>query len=351
MANPLPQATNAEHITRLLRRGGIIGGATVRDVVIESDRPTLLSRVIRLRLNYDGAAGEAPRSVFLKTARPERIAFGSHSASQEVAFYRDVAAASPPDLLPRCFDAHDDAATQSWHLLLEDLTDSHVLPTTWPLPPSQSQCEHIVAARARFHAAWWDDGRLGVSIGVRGDAASKERFLRDFDEKYARLADRLGDDLSPEQRTLYERLRGSTRLFKRLSSRRNLTIIHGDAHVWNCFMPRDGGDDVRLFDWDTWRIGLATTDLAYMMAVHWFPDRRRRMERSLLDHYHEVLLENGVNGYDRQALDDDYRLAALWQLITPLWQAAYDIPPVVWWNHLQRIFLAVDDLGSRELLD
>jgi hypothetical protein len=27
-----------------------------------------------------------------------------------------------------------------------------------------------------------------------------------------------------------------------------------------------------------------------------------------------------------------------------------DIPPVIWWNNLERILLAVDDLGCRELL-
>jgi hypothetical protein len=27
-----------------------------------------------------------------------------------------------------------------------------------------------------------------------------------------------------------------------------------------------------------------------------------------------------------------------------------NIPPVVWWNNLERIFLAVDDLDCRELL-
>ena len=60
--------------------------------------------------------------------------------------------------------------------------------------------------------------------------------------------------------------------------------------MWNCFLPRDGGDDVRLFDWDGWRIGVAASDLAYMMAMHWYPDRRRRLERPLLDRYHATLL-------------------------------------------------------------
>jgi hypothetical protein len=35
---------------------------------------------------------------------------------------------------------------------------------------------------------------------------------------------------------------------------------------------------------------------------------------------------------------------------TPLLQAAYGIPPVIWWNNLGRILLAVDDLGCCDLL-
>ena len=54
--------------------------------------------------------------------------------------------------------------------------------------------------------------------------------------------------------------------------------------------------------------------------------------------------------YDRQSLEDDYRLSVLWQTVTPVWQAGNNIPPVVWWNNLERILLAVDDLGCRDLL-
>jgi hypothetical protein len=39
------------------------------------------------------------------------------------------------------------------------------------------------------------------------------------------------------------------------------------------------------------------------------------MEQSLLDRYHVVLLAHGVRGYDRRALQDDYRLAVLWQVV------------------------------------
>ncbi|HZL84050.1 MAG TPA: aminoglycoside phosphotransferase, partial [Candidatus Krumholzibacteria bacterium] len=134
-------------------------------------------------------------------------------------------------------------------------------------------------------------------------------------------------------------------------SHRNATIVQGDSHIWNTFLPKTGApDDVRLFDWDCWRLDMATDDLAYMMALHWYPDLRRVFERPLLDHYHAELVAHGVTGYDRRELDDDYRLSVLWQIATPVWQAAYNIPPVIWWNNLGRIFLAVDDLGCHELL-
>jgi hypothetical protein len=40
----------------------------------------------------------------------------------------------------------------------------------------------------------------------------------------------------------------------------------------------------------------------------------------------------------------------LWQIATPVWQSNANIPPVIWWNNLERIMLAVDDLGCRDLL-
>ena len=161
-----------------------------------------------------------------------------------------------------------------------------------------------------------------------------------------------GEMLPPQRRKLYTRLlERAPQLLVRTQTRRNLTIIHGDAHFWNFFLPRLGGNETaRLLDWEDWSIGTATDDLAYMMAMLWYPDRRRRMERPLLDRYHAELVCRGVTGYDRRALDDDYRLSALWLITRPVWQAMNNIAPRVWWNNLERIMLAVDDLGCRDLL-
>jgi len=311
MTDGLPPAATAAHLTDVLRRAGVLGDATVREVTVESARSTIMSRITRLRLSYDGATDGAPESLFLKTRLTERARNHYAGGRQEVAFYSIVAPQMNAGLVPRCFDAQWDAETDDWHLLLEDLTDTHVPHSTWPLPPNLAQCEQIIGARARFHGAWWGDVRLGASVGTLRDAAALDQLVQDLRGHFRSFA----DALPPERRSMYERLfDAAPRLFERYRARHSLTLVHGDAHVWNCFLPRDGGGDVRLFDWDGWRVGVAATD------------------------------------YDQRALSEDYQWAVLWQITTPVWQAAFNIPPVVWWNNMERVLLAVDDLGCHELL-
>jgi hypothetical protein len=42
-----------------------------------------------------------------------------------------------------------------------------------------------------------------------------------------------------------------------------------------------------------------------MMALHWYPELRSRMERRLLDSYHDQLISHSAAGYDRRALQED----------------------------------------------
>lgn len=346
----LPPAASAEHLTDALRKCGMLPRGRVRDVVVERSYDTLLSHIFRLQLSYEDAAG-GPEFLILKAGLVDRPGGPWKAGRNEIAFYTEVAAAMSDRLVPRCYDAGWAEDTGAWHLLLEDLTDSHAAATRWPLPPTSEQCERIVRARARFHAAWWDDPRLGEAVGTWQDAVLDQQ-LRDFTRVLSGFLERFGERLSPERRDLYARLvDAAPRLDQRYLSHHNMTILQGDSHVWNCFLPRDrAGDDVLLFDWDAWHIGPATNDLSYMMALHWYPDRRRQVERPLLDCYHAALEASGVKAYSRRELDDDYRLSVLWNLTTPVWQEANGIPPVIWWNGLERIFMAVDDLNCRELL-
>ena len=349
-AEIIPIAAEAGRLTEVLRRCGVLGPARVSGVAVVNSIVKQRSHTRRLRLSYEGPAGAAPEFLILKMGHLDSAGRPAYANRREITFYCDIAPSLPAGVVPRCFEAAESTDTKSWHLLLEDLTDSHLFATEHPLPPSQAQCESIMVAWARFHAAWWDDPRLGTSVGT-WPAADWEEYLPFFAGQFVSFIDQFGQVMSAGRRELYERLLDkASRLQARLHTRRNLTLVHGDAHWWNCFLPRNGNSDVRLIDWEGWRINTATTDIAYMMAMLWYPEMRHRLEQPLLDLYHATLVAQGVRGYDRQALNNDYRLSVLWLILRPVRQAAFNIPPWVWWPNLERIFLAVDDLGCRDLL-
>jgi thiamine kinase-like enzyme len=348
----LPRAADAKRITEALRQNGAITSARVCSVAATSSLKKLRSHTFRLRLEYEGAGAGAPNTIVLKIGHIDCAGRSPYSNHKEITFYRKVAPASPAGLAPRCFEAVDATDSTAWHLLLEDLTDSHFIATEWPLPPTLAQCEIFVQALARFHGAWWNNPHLGADVGAWASTEAFDRSLQIFAEKFALFSERFSEVFPPERRTLYERLLDQApHLLGRYLSHHNLTIIHGDAHSWNFFLPmQDTNETVRLVDWEDWSIASATDDLAYMMAMLWYPDRRRRLEKLLLDGYYAELLAQGVVGYDREMLTDDYRLSALWLIMRPVWQAMNNIAPRVWRNNLERIMLAVDDLGCRDLL-
>lgn len=344
-----PPQADADYLTAALRKSGALGSGRVVAATVVHSFPTILSKFHRLKLEYEGAEG-APRHLYLKTGLPGGPGAAMDSGRREVAFYTTVAPATPAGLLPRCFDA---AITEAgaWHLLLEDLTDTHTIATQWPLPPTVDQTEAVVRGRARFQAAWWDHPRLGIDVGSWPSDAEIDTWTAELAKKYEAFAEALGELLPPQRRALYERLfANAPKLQQRFRSHRHMTIIQGDAHVWNCFLPKDAAGTPRLFDWDGWSPAIGAEDLAYMIAMHWYPEMRQRAERPLLDAFHDELLARGVRGYDRCALQDDYRLSVLWQITRPIWLRDVGIPPVIWWNNLERIHLAADDLGCRELL-
>ena len=147
-----------------------------------------------------------------------------------------------------------------------------------------------------MQASWWDHPRLGDSVGHRRSDGEIDQWLAWLAKLYEGFAGALGERLFVE----------TPRLLQRIREWRHLTLIQGDAHVRNSFLPKDGtADTLRLFDWDGWRPAVGTKDLAYMIAMHWYPEMRQRTEKVLLDAFHEELLAGGVTGYDRHALQDD----------------------------------------------
>jgi hypothetical protein len=175
---------------------------------------------------------------------------------------------------------------------------------------------------------------------VEGIAAQVPGFL-----------DHLGDALPGADRAVLETVFGSSLApWMRLVDGRALTLAHGDAHTWNFLFPRSGRGDPYLIDWQTWHLDLGARDLAFMIALHWGREVRKRLELPLLQLYHRRLLDQGVAGYSFDDLWLDYRRCAVRNLTFPIIFWARGLPPEAWRGRLECALAAYHDLDGADFL-
>jgi len=337
-----------EWLTGVLRRNGFLERGAVTSVEMKTHQ-TNTAAVANLRLSLTGdAKGGVPRALFLKLSDFRR----------EVDFYQTVVPAmQATPLILDCYDADYDEAAGAAHLLLEDVTATH-LTSAMTLPPSTPRYELLTDALAQFHAAWWDHPRIYGDIGALAGDVHHETITRARDG-FAAFVDFMGDRMSDERRAVFERVltRWPPRPFRERMAgadphHKGLTVIHGDAHAWNFLYPRDPeAHRVRILDWALWQVGPATNDLAYMIAMHDFPDYRARMERPLVRHYYDRLVSLGVEGYTWDDCWLDYRLSAIHNLFFPVYHWVVKGDPALWWPNMERAMLAYHDLRCEDLLD
>jgi hypothetical protein len=324
-------------------------GRNVAEVSYESGE-TSFCITAHIRVTYSSNSA-APSRFFLKFSKPVNPV-SIPEGGWEAVFYNSVAPRTPSVLAP-CFDAVFSPEQSKMHLLLEDLSATHYAEPPSHLPPARAQCELIVRALADVHAAWWQQPpweSIGWSLP---DRAEVERRIQDVSERVALFTHFLGDRLSARRRAIYrDVLAALPQLYTRLMLPHAYTVIHDDIHIANVLYPHDPTTDtVRIIDWQTWHIDLAPKDLAHIMAIFWFPEQRRALEQLLLKRYYDRLCENGVSNYSSEQLWYDYRLCVIRKLFHPPWQWAGGHHPNIWWNHLERVMSAYDDLACRDLLE
>ena len=340
-----PEYVTPEEMTELLRQAGAL---THGQVVKIERRATQSSpfggshQLFHLALRYANTGGEQP---------PERLFLKFGKSCKEWLFYTHIVPAMDACFLPRCYHASYHAETDQTCLMLEDLSASH-WQSEWPLPPPVRQCEETVEALAEIHAGWWKDERLER---IFRPALPKGRSWADRHalalEKLPGFLDFLGDRLSSNRRVIYLSLLASECPWELPPGAPGQTLLHGDMHFWNVLYPREPGNArPKFFDWNMWDLGRPTDDLAYLLALHWYPERRAWLERGLLERYHRRLSVCGISGYRWEQCWHDYRISVVRSLLIPVWQWVRGIHPGVWWAHLERGMLAYEDLGCRKLI-
>lgn len=272
----------------------------------ESDSATQYT--LRVRYSDMRVTRSLPDNMVLKVYRA-----GNPLADREVTFCNTLLptlrqAVGAGDLsVCDAYDACYDIDADQSHVLIAGLP-SGFKGHNEPVPPSRRHFPQLADALARIHAFFWQDERLGNTIGLAltearlDDALARQRagFERFLSDGMIRLA--------PDQRAALSAVAGRmpAEIRERLQAGRQLTVIHNDLKPVNLVYSHQA---CRILDWKHWRLGLAAEDLAFMIAFHWPPAKRKFEEPRFLRRHWAELRRLGVSDYPYEEFLRDYRSA------------------------------------------
>lgn len=343
-----------EWLTAVLTRSNALTYGRVETFEVDTGQ-RVLSTSIRLNVNYTAdSQGDRPSRLFLKLVNADQG--DEFFGPSEVNFYaRDYVGVQGVPLV-RCYDAVYSAETLRYHILLDDLSETHLAATA--KPPTLEHGLALAEGLAALHAHWWGEKRLVEGGAPLPTAEHIKRFVAIAEPGAERIIGRYPDELAPHWPELIREIyaRHPQAMIERTQDGNGFSLIHGDAGLSNILVPREGDRPVYLidrqpFDWSltTW---LAVYDLAFSVVLEWEVKKRREWERPILRHYHDHLLKNGVQDYSWEQLWDDYRLsAAMGVYIATEWCRGGIHEPYtpIWLPLLQNSLTACDDLDSRSL--
>jgi len=136
-----------------------------------------------------------------------------------------------------------------------------------------------------------------------------------------------------------------------LLSNKRLPSCPWCPHTGNVMLPHNTAPHrVMFIDWGLWDIDSAAMDLAFLIALHWSPQRRAVLEKRLLKLYHDRLVAAGVGNYSWDDLWCDYREAVIVMTLIPIGQFRRQSPVGRVWFGVQDSMAAFEDLHCAELL-
>ena len=349
----LDQVTT-DWLTAVLARSGALTVGIVVRFDVEAGRGNW-STSGRLHLHYSqDAQGDLPESLFLKLVNTN-TGDGEFFGPSEVAYYtRDYLGVKDAPLL-RCYDGRFSAALQRYHLLLEDVSQTHI--EAVDKTPTLAYGLALAEGLAVLHAHWWGAQRLAEANALIHEPGHIRRFVAIAEPGAGHIIRQLAVELEPHWpdaiRELFDR--HPQAMIARERNANGFTLIHGDVGQTNVLLPRVGERplyiiDRQPFDWSltTW---LGVYDLAYAIVLDWEVEKRRRLEMPVLHHYHEWLIKRGVQGYSWEQLFDDYRLCVAMGVYVAVeyCRGGINRDQDIWLPMLQRALTACDDLDCANL--
>lgn len=295
-------------LTAQLQRAG-------HDVTVQAVQPTQIGtgqigKCLRLALEYQGAAGDAPQTLVAKLpsddmqSRMTGVALRNYL--REIRFYEELAA-HLSIRTPRCYYSAIVDEGPHFLLLLEDLAPAvqgDQLAGTGPLVASAALQELV-----GLHAPSWNNAALLGFEWLGGGAAADDNAAGNlYRDQLAGFMERYGPDLAADERDIIATYGDHIGRLPRPGSAPN-SLVHVDFRLDNLMLDEQQEPPVvTTVDWQSVTVGAPLNDVAYFIGAGLRKADRRECEEDLVRGYYQGLLAAGIRDY---AWDDcwrDYRL-------------------------------------------
>ncbi len=331
----------------LTNSGALINGVVATFDVNEGRGNWSTNATINVKYVY-GSQGALPQQLFLKMVNAH-LEDGFFGPSEIYYYTRDFTGVERAPLV-RCYNAVFSDELQRYHVLLDNLSATHINAEEKIVTMEYGLA--LAEGLAVMHAHWWGAQRFTQGGATMHSAEHILRFVDIAESCVENIINHFSSELErhwPDAiRTLYAK--HPQTLIKRTKDDRGFTLVHGDLGHKNVLVPRDGDRPIYIidrqpFDWalTTW---LGVYDLAYAMVLDWEIETRRHLEMPILRHYHDHLIKNGVTGYSWEQLYDDYKLCVAMgvYVATEYFRGGVNGPWVsTWLLMLRRALTACDD--------
>jgi len=268
-------------------------GTDVRVVGSSRIGDGLVGMNIRLALRSDGSV---PDSVIAKLPSPDPTSRATGIAlrnyEREVNFYLEIA--PTVDIrVAHCYHAEWHAADGDFALLMEDLAPAQQGNQIDGCDTAQART--AVLELAKLHGPRWGDPALDdVEWLSRRAPGESQQLAMLWSMFLPGFLGTFGKYLSADAVGVVERF--GAQIAGWVDERDPpTTVTHGDYRLDNLmFAGPEGGAAIAAVDWQTPGHGLGMTDVSYFLGNGVLPDKRRQIERELVDDYGEALAGYGV---------------------------------------------------------
>ena len=255
-----------ERLTNIFKKKGYLSKGKVTKINKRNSRETFTSYVHFLELNFSNGAQMEGASPEIVMKIPKSVNMAKLVGSREVKFYSIVAETMNEIPIPTCYDAVFSDETGASHIILDNLSKTHIDLKSYPIPPSKRYCERAIDCLAKLHALWWDHQKLQElsNHSFVFNLFKENSFIEEEIYKWSKIQNRtlkrflklLGDRISYKRKELFKTIFSLFPQFsvERIKKKENITLIHGDAHFWNFFYPKDIENEkykTLLFDWQS----------------------------------------------------------------------------------------------------